>query len=192
MSENIARDNQVCDAFLKRTLARPQNLQPCCRKGCSACCSEVLYASNADVDYILTGMTEAHKAEVAQNVLAWLEKTSGILPEKTPDAVKYRELNAPCPLLKNNLCTVYDRRPFGCRTFFAIGNPADCQLPARKHQKFAHVPEQLFQLLGPPPTLNGELIHDHLGNLLLERLHGIRHFSASRRRLLTPDLLPPP
>ncbi len=183
MNKTVAEYNERCDTFWRNVLAQPQNQKPCCFKGCHACCSEPVYASNAEVDYILAGLTDDQKEQVADKVCDWLEKVSGILHEKMPDAVKYRQLEAPCPLLKNGLCSVYERRPMGCRSFFALGNPLDCNLPARKHQKFATIPDKFFFFVGIPPALNDVFIQDHLGVLLLERLHGIGHFSGSRREI---------
>lgn len=179
----VAQNHAGADAFIARCLNAPQNKKPCCFKGCHACCSEAIYASEAEVDHLIEPMTPEQRAEVAGKLNAWLEKVRAILPERMPHAIKYRELNAPCPLLKDGLCSVYDRRPFGCRAYFAIGNPQDCELPARKRQKFSIFPDGVFRSSGPPATVNGVLRLDHLGVWLLDRLLGVQVHSASRMTL---------
>lgn len=186
MSNAVAEDHAKCDTFIAAVFKQPQNQKPCCVKGCSACCSEPIYASNAEVDYILEAMTPEQKAEVSAKVAAWMDKVTPILPQNMPDAVQYRQLDAPCPLLKNKLCSVYERRPFGCRTWLAIGNAKDCNLPTRSHQKFAIMPREMFHFLGKPATVGGFLVLDHLGVLLAERLLGVKIQSASLRANYMP------
>lgn len=179
----VSKQHAACDAFISRVFAQPQNPKPCCFKGCSACCSEALYASEAEADFILAGMTAAQKAQAVSRLDDWIAKVRPILPEHMPDAMSYRRLQAPCPLLVDGLCSVYQRRPFGCRQFYALGNPKDCDLPAREHQKFAAFSDDLFRSIGPPVTVNGALVLDHLGVWLAQKILGLKLFSASRQTM---------
>ncbi len=177
VADNLAR----CDQFIDAALRQPQNQPPCCRKGCSACCSESLYVSEAEVDHLLEPLSPVERAEVAGRLPAWLAATEAIRAVKMPDATAYRFLSVPCPLLKNNLCSVYARRPFGCRTFFATGDPENCELPARTHQKFMVIPNAIFEHMGPPAAVDGFVTLDHMGVILAERLLGGSYASASRK-----------
>lgn len=176
----VAENHAGADAFIARCQNAPQSAKPCCFKGCHACCYEAVYASEAEADYIIEAMTPEQRSEVSAKLNDWFEKVRAILFKKMPNAMLYRKLNVPCPLLKDGLCSVYERRPFGCRAFFAIGNPKDCDLPARSHQKFAVFPDAIFRASGAPATVNGSLRLDHLGVWLLDRLLGLQVHSGSR------------
>lgn len=176
-----AEDHARCDEFVAACTAN-STVKPCCTKGCHACCYESVYASESEVNFILSGMSDEAKSALAVRVQEWLEKVKAILPECMPKFWDYLPLRARCPLLGDDgLCSVYASRPLGCRVWFACGNPADCEMPARKGQGYAHFPDQLFKHIGVPARVNGHLIHDHLGVLLAERLLGIKLVSGSRR-----------
>jgi Fe-S-cluster containining protein len=186
MSQTAKQDCERVDKFVSAVFSQPQNKKPCCTKGCHACCSELVIASNAEVDYILEGMSEAHRAEVTGKLTEWLEKIKPMLGHDAVTegmALQYRELNAPCPLLKHGLCSVYDRRPMGCRVYFALEKPENCEGAGRENQMFAKFPDELFKYLGPPAAVKGHLVLEHLGLLLAERLLGIKLESGSRQEV---------
>lgn len=181
--------NAGIDRIIKNSLAAPGALVPCCKKGCSHCCYEPAYTDRRVIDHIISGMSPEQIEEVKARLPAWLEKTNHMRnSQKRPRAHDYRELNVPCPLLKDGLCSVYERRPLDCRIWFAIGNPDDCAMPARKHQKFADYTKEAMAKLCTPwmqSTLEeeGEIIVDHIGVLLAERLLGMDIPSAGRAHL---------
>lgn len=182
--KSVGQEHAAADRFIAKSFADNPLMKPCCRAGCFACCYEPLFVSNAEVEHILESLTPEQIAEVKAKLPAWLETIRSIMQQKDIHAfnyaMNYRRLNAACVFLKNGLCSVYPRRPFGCRTFFALKNPENCQLPAREHQLFARFTDDLFRATGRPTTLNGKLILDHLGILLAERLLGINCPSAAR------------
>lgn len=180
-STAVAENHRRCDAFVELCFRQPQNAKHCCTKGCHACCSEQLYVSEAEADHILEALTAEQKAEVIERLNVWIQKVTPVLPKGELFSDEYRKLDAPCPLLKNGLCMVYSRRPMGCRTFFALGNPKDCDLPNRAHQKFSKFSDDLFLNMGIPAMVGGRLLLDHLGVLFAERLLGLKLFSAARK-----------
>lgn len=180
--------NANIDRIIKNSLSSPGALQPCCKKGCSHCCYEPAYTDRRVIDHIIAGMTPEQIEEVKAKLPAWLEKTAEARKVERPKAHDYRELNVACPLLKDGLCSVYDRRPLDCRIWFAIGNPEDCAMPARKHQKFTEYSDKAMAMLCGPwiqSTLvnEGEIVMDHIGVLLAERLLGMDIPSAGRRHV---------
>lgn len=167
----------MVDASVAASFERSE-VKPCCPgKGCSHCCSEPLYADMRAVDYIIDGMTSEQRAEAAKSASAWMnsvrDRAIDLIAQERPRATEWRARNIPCPLLKDGACSVYDRRPIDCRLFAATGNPNDCAMPMRKHQKFADYPQhQLDQLMIPWFKVPGTIVLDHLGILLAERLTG--------------------
>lgn len=190
MSQTVKEDQRRIDEFVAAAFNQPQNHKPCCTKGCHACCSELVIASNAEVDYILESLSEVDKAIIAAKLPEWIEKVKPLLNQNCIEeklALSYRLLNAPCVFLKDGLCSVYERRPMGCRVYFAYSNPENCEGPEREHQMFAKFPDKLFEHVGMPATVNGYIVLEHLGLLLAERLLGVKLKSGSREEHLLPE-----
>lgn len=185
--------NTAVDRIIKNSLTAHGALVPCCKKGCSHCCYEPACTDRRVIDHIIAGMTPEQIEEVKARLPAWLEKTAEARKLERPKVHDYRDLNVACPLLKDGLCSVYDRRPLDCRIWFAIGNPDDCAMPARKHQKFTEYTDEAMSKLCEPWVLStlvmeGEVVMDHIGVLLAERLLNIKVESAARRHLKYEDV----
>jgi Fe-S-cluster containining protein len=189
----VAAQNTAADKYVARCFVKYPAMKPCCVAGCFACCSEPVYATQAEVQHIIEILRPEQIAELKVKLPAWLEQTASLLNQKMPDAIAYRRLNVPCVLLNGGLglCSVYERRPFGCRTWFALKKPADCDLPARKHQKYTNFMPGIAYATGVPVSLNGKVILDHLAILLAEKLLGLDIPSASRRTEETSKLKMP-
>jgi Fe-S-cluster containining protein len=183
-----AQFNTRTDSIMAYLLGLPGALKPCCSKGCSHCCYEPAYSDSRQIDHIIEGMSADQIEYVKVQLSAWLEATKEIRKIQRPGAHEYRDLVIPCPLLRNGLCSAYERRPVDCRIWFAIGHPDDCAMPARKHQKFADYPmetktEIIWPFFEAGIEVNGEVHLDHIGVLLAERLLGIEVESAARQRI---------
>ncbi len=189
MNEETCEDyNGFIDGLLKTILAKPGAIKPCCTKGCHFCCYEPAYADRRQVDHMIAGLSPEQIEEVKAKLPAWLEATEKLRTERRPSAFAYRLTNTPCPLLKDGLCMAYERRPLDCRIFLATGNPQDCDMPARKHQKFAAFSDEAMafmcdQWVRAGAAEDGEIVMDHIGVLLAERLLGMSIPSAGRRQL---------
>lgn len=181
MSTNVAYHHAECDRLLAKMLQAPQNPRHCCTKGCSACCSEAVYASESEVDYILDALSLAQKHELAVKLNDWIEKTKPLIHEYMPDAMAWRGLNAVCPFLKHNLCSIYSRRPYSCRVWYATGNPENCNLPARKHQKFLQTPVPLLESMASMIDKESDFVMDNMGAILAQKLLGLNLMSGSRQ-----------
>lgn len=158
----VAKHHRIIDSLIRNT-----RFSTCCT-GCTRCdcCSEAAYASNYEVTYMIEALDEQAKIEVAERAKAWITKAKPLLGMNMPDAFTWRELDNPCPFLKDGRCRVYDRRPFGCRVWFAHENPDNCAMPQRKTQKYAslqipiHVLREIFS---PFQHLKSSLVLDHIG-----------------------------
>ena len=177
----VTRQHATADAYVAKCFAVHPELKPCCVIGCFACCSEAVYAGEAEVAHIVESLTPEQTVELIPKLNEWLAKTKPLMNQYFPNAMTYRRLNVPCVLLKNGLCSVYERRPFSCRTWFALKNPSDCDLPQREHQKFSNFMPGVAIATGIPAALNGKVVADHLGALLAEKLLGLNFATASRR-----------
>ena len=90
-----------------------------CQKGCAYCCKQGDYPiSEIEYDYLMSGFEKLDndlKTKIEENI----KKT-----KSEGDTESYT-----CPFLIDNSCSVYEYRPFVCRTFGVLtedakGNPA--------------------------------------------------------------------
>lgn len=179
------------DKIMEKSLANSDH-QPCCKKGCHHCCHEAAYAETREVEHMIGGLTDEQRARVTKRTETWIEQSVEVRKAKPSeatdfiDAFDYLERKIPCPLLEGGLCMVYERRPMSCRTHFAIGNPDDCLMPNRRHQKFA-LPDysnptwgQLFRAWNAPPKTT---LLDHIGVHLAQQLLGLTIESSMAHRI---------
>ena len=112
-------------------------LDVACEKACTHCCTTNVMLTTLEGYQIVGHLTAAGKPavieqladlsalkryqpQVSTNRLAELVAADAKVPPEDP-----AEPLAPCPLLKDKLCTIYDLRPFGCRCFFSRHNCAE-------------------------------------------------------------------
>lgn len=168
----IEATHQRADRVAAREIARSE-FKPCCRVGCSACCYEPAYAIRAEIEHALKLLTPEQLEMVKAKTKVWVKKAeaSGLLNGELADATQWRLNAIACPFLEGALCSIYARRPIGCRVFFAKGDPADCDMPMRQHQLYAsfanHIMDEICR-----PLLESEEVDcrdaDHIGVLLAE------------------------
>lgn len=164
-------------AHVDRQIQRANNLhgKHCCAKGCHHCCSEELHVDEREANRIIENIHPKHLMQVQEQTAEWLAKAAPLLnQEGTHQAMEWRAIDKPCPLLINGLCSVYAARPMSCRIFFAMGKPEDCQMPQREHQKFASFePEKMAGMMVPFIEDQDRVVMDHLGVFLAEKLLGL-------------------
>lgn len=87
-----------------------------CSKGCGWCCRVPVTVSALEAKYI----------EIKTGIIA-----NDLDPRKDhrrkPDKTK-------CPFLKNEMCSIYDHRPFNCRVFASMDSPEFCVDGSTSHQ----------------------------------------------------------
>lgn len=132
------------DLFLGIAISNaPPELKRCCDRCTNPhCCSEAAYCDGAEVDGMIEALTPEQKVNVEAAARRWKEvfSQSRLIDEEQPSAFAYRMLNLPCPFLINDRCSAYEHRPADCRMFMALGDPNDCAMPARIHQKMVDFP----------------------------------------------------
>lgn len=173
--------------FLKevdRAIAQCGPFDHCCKPGCHHCCAEPAYATDAEIDDIVDSLTDAQKDAVRERLEIWIKKVRHLLPRSMPNAFEWRWQEAMCPLLESGMCMVYEKRPMGCRQFYAKENPDHCRMPARIKQKYANMNPELFvPAVGLLLSQNPVIILDNMGVLLAERLLN-RHLQSGSRSCL--------
>jgi len=109
-----------------------QNLRMACVKGCALCCTQNVTLTSLEAALILNEL----KRSGQDRVLHFLNKNRGadrFRPHYTTNDLARYCLNqqeppeeepglsqTPCPLLKDDICPVYNVRPLACRGFFSL------------------------------------------------------------------------
>lgn len=102
-------------------------LDPACRKGCADCCTANVTMTRLEAELLVNGLASGERTRMFDR-LAASAATPGFRPALTTNG--FAEIcmsggeppedaaepgTGACPLLEDDLCTVYDLRPFGCR-----------------------------------------------------------------------------
>jgi len=81
-----------------------------CARGCAHCCTLWVEASAPEVFFAVKQMDASQRASAMAAVAAAHSITAGVSHEERSAML------TPCPLLQDNLCSIYSERPLVCRT----------------------------------------------------------------------------
>lgn len=136
-------------ALYHETLAGA-DAEPVCREKCSSCCTCNVTLTSLEAGFLINSLGE-EKKKAFQNRIEQKFPTTRYIPRMTTNefarmCMEERETpeeeNDPafgvCPLLEDDLCTVYEARPFGCR---ALLSESHCG-----REGFARVPPLVLTL----------------------------------------------
>ena len=120
----------------------------CKGAGCFHCCKEPANTYRKEVAYAIHHLhgdaLERVKKRTEQWAKGFVDSHMNELP--VPPVVEFRRHNLWCPLLENNQCMVYDRRPACCRLHMAVGPIENCEDDERRQEQlFATEPEPVIR-----------------------------------------------
>jgi hypothetical protein len=108
-----------------------KNLDVACKKYCSSCCTPNVTMTTLEGYLISDHVISNGQAELFENIQAKISKNR-FKPQITtnrladlcmkgddPPEEEKTHSNESCPVLKDNLCPIYELRPFGCRCFIS-------------------------------------------------------------------------
>ncbi len=98
-------------------LARRQNIQVDCKKGCHWCCHQAVYANSYELHYLSEQLKSKFTDEEFSSVVSLAEKKNAITSKLTTNEVL--KFKSPCPLLKEGSCSIYAARPMACRIYLS-------------------------------------------------------------------------
>jgi Fe-S-cluster containining protein len=108
-----------------------KNLDVACKKSCAACCTPNVTMTTLEGYLIADHMISNGRADLFENIQAKISKnrfkpkiTTNRLADlcmkgDDPPEEEKKHSNKSCPVLKDNLCPIYEFRPFGCRCFIS-------------------------------------------------------------------------
>ncbi|MBO9542759.1 YkgJ family cysteine cluster protein [bacterium] len=119
----------------------PEGVAPTCRKGCDACCHQLVMITVAEAREaarILETRPRETQAAIRERITTWHEATADLrqrlqsgADEALEDLVEgiaadYWQRRVPCPFLEAGSCAIYEGRPLACRHHFSVSDPALC------------------------------------------------------------------
>jgi Fe-S-cluster containining protein len=116
-----------------------QTQNNCCKKSCSFCCYQQIEVMNVEneiiTNFINDKVDNQTKAIIKEDLTTWFNFFDQNTPNnKTLDAgdifrdfrIKVASRAVKCPFLINNLCSIYEVRPFACRIHIVENSPELC------------------------------------------------------------------
>jgi Fe-S-cluster containining protein len=106
-------------------LALQQNQPIECKKGCDFCCHQPVYALDYEMQFLNTFIKANFPEEEQREIKIRAKKNRDFLK----DTNKTEILNSkqPCPLLRDDTCSVYEARPMACRIYLST-NVNTCKI----------------------------------------------------------------
>ncbi len=183
-----AQDDAVVEQFIQK--AKEIGTPVTCAAGCSACCSEPVIGDRSEVEHLLRSLSESQIAVVRVKTERWLKniRKTRLLASERPNVIDYRAANLVCPLLMDNLCSVYNRRPTSCRHHLAIGPRRKCdKLKERPNQTFIKMPQSTMASLQILALNLPVIVMDHIGVHLADLLLGDKVPESAAKMPVTID-----
>ena len=121
-----------------------------CRKGCGACCRQLVPVSRTEGERLLevvaslpparrAVLTERFAAAEARIVGAGLAERDGRSDRELSSA--YFGLGVPCPFLEDEACSIHPERPLVCREYLVTSPAALCAGPSHDAVRPAAIPK---------------------------------------------------
>ncbi|MFP5213672.1 MAG: hypothetical protein ACLGPL_09855 [Acidobacteriota bacterium] len=179
------------DAAVKASLGRMRRrgFTVQCAPGCTHCCRHMPAGVSAiELLHLYQGL---HRSGLVERAFRrcleaneqWAKVHSG--GERDEDLTRYYRLEQPCPFLYNNLCSVYEYRPFACRMHFSLSSPHWCRSAHFQNEYAVRFNmEPCDRVLGELDRLDGRFglgLSDILAPGLLELTVNVMRFERIRR-----------
>jgi Fe-S-cluster containining protein len=131
-------DDEIIAMAVKKQL--PVLGPPSCKKGCTACCNQLIPISIPEA-FMIHDLVSAMSNTRQEEVLTRVVDAEGKLEELGIDAyaledlneqsvrqllVQYHRSNVQCAFLHNGACSIYTSRPASCREYFVSSPAANC------------------------------------------------------------------
>ncbi|HAQ18918.1 MAG TPA: hypothetical protein DCR40_06735 [Prolixibacteraceae bacterium] len=141
-------------------LAKRQNINVACFKGCHWCCHQAVFANSYELHFLSEKIKILFNSEELAVIIAKTDAKYTITSELPEDEIlKYK---SPCPMLKNGACSAYSARPMACRIY--LSTKLDSCLTFYQHPEN----EENFPALIDFPLRAGRMMNEGFGAALKE------------------------
>lgn len=126
--------------------------KPACKAGCFYCCYYKVEVKAHEMLLIHEHMKKNLTPELNAQILTSAKTNAELISTLTPK--EHLSINIKCPFLVENQCSIYDARPFRCRSFHAIkvdsceasyANPSDFSIATELIEDVSHFSDALSQ-----------------------------------------------
>lgn len=98
-------------------LAKRQNMNVACFKGCHWCCHQAVFANSYEIHYLTEKIKQSFGTDgISEIARKSTEKNAITTGLKEDQVLNYK---SPCPLLNNGVCSAYAARPMACRIYLS-------------------------------------------------------------------------
>jgi Fe-S-cluster containining protein len=134
-----------------------------CRKGCGACCRQLVPISELEarrIGEVVAELPEPRRTQVRARFEAARARldAAGLLelleqPGRIPAAdartfgLRYFTQGIPCPFLEDESCSIYEERPIACREYLVTSPPENCARPTPETIDCVAVPAQVSRAI---------------------------------------------
>ncbi len=146
----------MIDSFSEYAIQQQQKID--CKKGCSWCCFQPVFALDYELEYFNSFISKKISASKLASIREKAKKKREKLQGLDNKALLYSKYV--CPLLENGVCLAYDARPVACRIYLS-SDVNSCV-------KFYHDPEteDSYPVLLNFPMHIGRIINEGFKNAL--------------------------
>jgi Fe-S-cluster containining protein len=148
---------------LAQAQAETNGLAITCRKGCSACCCQLVPVSHPEarrLAALVDSFPDPRKLAVLERFRAAQERLANTdIPEIVLSGsfrpreelvdlgIRYFHLGIPCPFLEEDSCSIYEHRPVKCREYLVTSPAAECAKPSAETVHKVRNPGNAFKAL---------------------------------------------
>ena len=130
-----------------------------CRKGCGACCRQLVPISEIEIESIrrlIEALPEARRLQIIsrfERALQRLDEAGLLEPLRMPERVSrerilglgaaYFQQGIACPFLEDEACSIHADRPLACREYLVTSPSAHCANPSPETIRCVSVPAKV-------------------------------------------------
>jgi Fe-S-cluster containining protein len=156
LAQNLA--NAIVSAAEEDVIEQGETIS--CKKGCGACCRQLVPISQVEARRIrdlVEEMPETRRTEIRERfaqararlqesgVLAQLESREQWAPDGVEKiGMEYFRLGIACPFLEEESCSIHLDRPITCREYLATTPAEYCAQPTRETVRTARIPLKVW------------------------------------------------
>lgn len=161
----------LAEAIVAKAVANTQEAISC-RKGCGACCRQVVPISQPEaraIAQLIESLPEPRKGTIKQRfAAAHLQLKQTDLPERMRHAnslddsqrqqlaLDYFRQQIACPFLEDESCSIYEHRPLACREYLVTTPAANCAAPTVEPVVRIKIPGRISVALGQLEPITSE------------------------------------
>jgi Fe-S-cluster containining protein len=134
-----------------------------CRKGCGACCRQLVPISEVEVESLrrlveaLPEPRRSHVIERFEQALRRLDSAGLLEGLRTPQRIAGEDIVAlgdayfaqgiACPFLEDESCSIHAERPLACREYLVTSPAANCATPSAETIRMVAVPAKVSRAI---------------------------------------------